>query len=752
MTGVVIGGLALAIEALAVLPGRVAVGRHLAAFGQSAWGFSIAGMFRDVSDVARPVGLALSVLLAIALFVRRGKSEVQRRVLRVLVPALSIVGIVLWFTSSSAAEFKLQRGVDATWFDVEIASRATNQGNTILGFLGCRRHFIPGILAFLAASGLLFAVRKRARGWEMNSRAAVLGGFVGMTILGSGLVLIPLDPHVRLFAIDRHIVGEPFVDLFGSGFDRSQENVRLGMRALIETASFPPSATGGEAILGIPTVGAAPVDCTAHPFARAFEDAGVEPARLGTTGHHELEPEAARAMVLFDKLSRALYTDRKAPIDVWQVMLESFRADDIHAITPSAPRAIAPFMNGLYEAAGRGESVIAVKSMWQAGSRSSQGLSAYECGLGTMPYGLSTTRDFGAIPLRCLTDILVDAKFQTAFFYGGNPSFDMMDPFLRHHGVTNIVGHQQFPVDAPVGQEGITDRAVYARAARDMLKTAPDAARYTLVMSASNHVPYNRPEDVSPEIEAAASGLKAAPEFVGSPDDYSRIRTFAYADKALADLVDQLKPRADRTIFVFGADHATGDPFIWKNDARNAQAATARIPFTIVLPDALVASSKDPEAVRALVRELNAALDGHAWSQNDVPMFVLTLLGRGPAMRAIPAERRWHTFGGERTSPYFRALSPAAKIVGIDAIAELYGENDAEQSLLPPEKASFVSKPSEITTSSPSLIPVAATMQSYLRGYVAKCGSDKKRARKAREPKPSDPPITERDHDDDSND
>jgi hypothetical protein len=749
-TGLALGGITLAVEALAVLPGRVAVGRHMGALGQSAWEIAIAGTLRDVSDVARPIGLVIGLVLVAALLVR------ARRPVRYLIPAYVVVALLLWFTSATAAEFKVQRGVDPTWFDVQIATQATTPGDTLLGFIACRRHYIPGVLGILAMTALLRFVKRRLPRWNLRHRGAVVGGFAAATLLGWGLALLPLDPHVRVFATvgDRHIVGEPFVNLFGGGFGRSQENVRLGMRTLIETARFPPErATGGERLLGLPHAEVGPgavMDCTTHPFARSFPGAdGVEPPRAGAIGHHELEPEAARVARLLDRLSGELYIDRTKPIDVWQLMLESFRGDDIHAIEPTAPRELAPVMNGLYEAAARGDAgVIAVRSMWQGGSRSSQGLSSYMCGLGTMPYGLSATRDFGAIPLRCLTDVLVDAKFETAFFYGGNPSFDEMDPFFRHHGLTSIMGRQQFPLDAPVGQEGVTDRAVYARAAAEIAKTAPEQARYTLIMSASNHIPYGRPEDTPPELDARAQALRDSAAFVGSPDDASRLRTFGYADFAIGELIEHLRSRSDRSILVLGADHATGDPFVWKNDARNMQAATARIPFAIVLPEGLIASSKNPDVVRATVRDLNQALDGHAWSQNDVPFFLLTLLSRSPGIRAIPAERRWHTLGGERTSPYFVSLKPEAKVIGIDSIADLYGENDAEESLLPSEKASFVSDPSEITTSSPSLTPVAAAMQTYLTGYVAKCGSDKKSARRAREPKRSDRvdnAMTERD-------
>ena len=738
MTGLALGGTTLAVEALAVLPGRVTLGRHLGPLGQSPFEIAVAGTLRDVSDLARPVGLSVLLVLGGLLLTRYAKAH------RVLVAKYAVLAFVLWITSATAAEFKVQRGVDPTWFDVQIATGATTPGETLIGFVTSRRHYLPAIFGVVAMTALLAWVKRRVPAWlsaeNAGNRPALLGGFVAATLAGWGLALVPLDPNVRVFSTigDRHIVGEPFVNLFG-GFGRSQENVRLGMRTLIETAAFPPTPSG-EKLLGLPHVEAAPEDCTVHPFARSFLGPdGTEPPRPGTVGHHALEEDAAEVVALLDRLSSELYKDRAEPIDVWQLMLESFRADDIHAISPTAPRALAPIMNGLYESAAKGDGgVIAIKSMWQGGSRSSQGLSSYMCGLGTMPYGLSMSRDFGAIPLRCLPDVLSDAKFETAFFYGGNPSFDEMDPFFRHHGIISITGRQQFPLDAPVGQEGVTDRAVYARAVDDLSKSRSERAHYTLIMSASNHVPYGRPQDTPAEIDARASELAASPAFVGSKDDVSRVRTFAYADHAIGELMKRLEGRAERTIFVLGADHATGDTFAWKNESRNLQAATARIPFAIVLPDALVASRKNPEKVRELVRALNHALDGHAWSQNDVPFLVLTLLARSPGVRAIPPERRWHTLGGERTSPYFVSLRPEAKVIGIDSVADLYGENDAEESQLPPEKASFVSKPSEITTSSPSLTPVAAAMKTYLTGYVAKCGSDKTKARHAREPKPTD--------------
>lgn len=558
----------------------------------------------------------------------------------------------------------------------------------------------------------------------MSRLVPVLVGFGATTVLGFGCALVPLDPHMRVFRTisDRHIVGEPFVNLF-AGFGRSQENVRLGMKGLIERAQFSPSQSrGGEALLGLPTPLSPTVDCNAHPLARALPVGGVEAARPNAAGHHPLDPDAAHVMELLDRLSAELYAERSFPIDVWQVMLESFRGDDIHAISPSAPRALAPFMNSLYESAEKGEgAVLAVRRMWQAGSRTSQGLSSYMCGMGMMPYGLSLTRDFGPIPVRCLPDVLADASFDGTFFYGGNPSFDEMDTFFRHHGMREIVGKLNLPLSSPTSEGGVSDRALVAHAAEIAAKTAGDRGRYFLLMSGSNHVPYGRPDDLPDEIVERVRALQQTPEYQGTPDDVARLRTYAYADLAMSELFEHVGRNLERSIFVLGADHATADPFVWATPHRNMQAAHALIPFVIVLPDPLVARTAHPDTVREIVRQLNAALDHHAWSQNDVPSFLLALLSHSPGMKAMAPELRFHTLGGERTSPFFTPPRPEAKVVGIDCVAELFGADDEDRPLLAHETASFVKNENEIYSVSPTLIPIAAAFSRFLNGYAASC-------------------------------
>jgi hypothetical protein len=478
-------------------------------------------------------------------------------------------------------------------------------------------------------------------------------------------------------------------------------------------------------------------------MARAFPVAGAEPSYFGA-GHHGIDPETLHVLELFDQLSKELHAPLPTAsssstatsgagrtIDVWQVMMESFRADDVHAIAPSAPRDAAPFMNSLYESAARGEgSVIAVQRMWQAGARTSQGFSSYLCGLGMLPYGLSVTRDFGPIPVRCLPDVLSDAKIDSTFFFGGNPSFDEMDTFLHHHGMREVVGRLQQPLSSPTAEGGVSDRALVSYASEHVAKNNSAAlGRYNLVMMGSNHIPYRRPDDLPAEIDERVNALQQTDAFVGSPDDATRLRTFLYADLAASELVQKhLASSLSRSLFVIGADHATGDPFAWKTENRNLLASHALIPFAILLPDALIEASARPESIRNIVREINTSMSAptSVWSQNDVPLIVLSLLMHAPGMKEIPAEWRWHTLGGVRTSPYFAAAAgakPTAKIMGINSVSELFATDASGAPLLPMERASFVRDASEIYTAAPTLMPVAVTLSRFLKGYAESCRS-----------------------------
>ena len=256
-----------------------------------------------------------------------------------------------------------------------------------------------------------------------------------------------------------------------------------------------------------------------------------------------------------------------------------------------------------------------------------------------------------------------------------------------------IVGELQHPLSSPTSEVGVSDRAVVAHAAeRAREEKVPGRARFNLIMSGSNHSPYRRPDDLPDEIdERVTSLISRTKDFGGTSDDAARLRTFAYTDLALAELYAAIGAARDHSIFVFGADHATNEPFVWAHGKDwTLDAAAARIPYVIVFPESLIARSAHPEVVRELVRRLNVVLDRQHWSQNDTPLFVLTLLAHAPSMQAMPSASRWHTLGGERTSPFFKAPRDDVKIVGIDCKSELFGADEPRHRSVMPRESGVV--------------------------------------------------------------
>jgi len=171
--------------------------------------------------------------------------------------------------------------------------------------------------------------------------------------------------------------------------------------------------TPGEAAVGAARMGWPPLrdsaPCWPHPRARPL-DRDAEPP-----------PEGAALLGAFERVSEALFDPADAKVAVFQFSLESFRADDLHALNPAAAPGLDPFVNGLYEGPSTPlgtNGVLASRKMFQAGVRSAQGVAAMTCGVGTLPYNLSIIRDLDAFPLRCAPDLLAEAGFHGTFFYG----------------------------------------------------------------------------------------------------------------------------------------------------------------------------------------------------------------------------------------------------------------------------------------------------------------------------------------------
>ncbi len=622
--------------------------------------------------------------------------------------------------SMIAQQVYAERGAYPTAFDiVESANGSFVKG--VFGFLSYRHIWVPTLLTVLAAVAFFVVAARRA--------AAVSSSpvFVSGLVVGVVVTMAPTLASSRAIPPDasplsREGLGEPLAGLINSGLDL----VRYGKDAtprqfvidLDERADDDDTHERGTRQLGWPEH---PTSAGPHPYARPLD---IE------REHTDPTARGARLLASWQALSTSLFRDSAtsqdapapAPI-VIHVMLEGFRADDLHAQNPAAPPELAPFFARLYERAahpeGPGDVVLAARAMHQAGVRTAQGLGAMTCGLGTLPWNLSFIRDLQPIELRCTLDVLHDAGATSSVWYGSDLSFDNMRRLFEHKRVTQIVSQQELPAGLPRGSwDAVTDRALVdqfvdglaARAA-----THPTTPHHALLLTLSNHSPFTLPEDLDDDVKARVVGLyPRAPR--AEEEDKRRLLTFAAVDRAMERLVARLTETglADRTVVMLMADHSTGHRYVW-GDGEETDDAYGRIPFVVVIPAALRARAHNDAAVVAAWREAQAQLDEGPLSLNDVPSLTLALLSATSMLQGLPPAQRWHTLGGQVTSPHFRAFADGAVIEGINGVSQVVALDARGGRIGPATRASFLQSSADRYRLTPALFPMASPLRRLLR-------------------------------------
>lgn len=714
--GFVSGLAAVGLLALAALPARLAVAAR-------SWGSVatkaerlVAGLLVDLSAVVLVLAPVVLVLAFVATLVARRRLGTRWQGTGALLAAFP-AGFTLWVLTVVAQEVKSERGAFPTMFDLAEGGGNASFVEGTLGFIRYERVWLPALVGLVLAVGLLAWRWRQTRG-EPGPWGAWAAGVLGGLGAGSGLAL---SLSVGLAAASNRFtaaaLGDPLTGLVESTLDLARHQGPATPRQLVLDAELSPSlAATGAARLGWPRRHEAGTPCWPHPYARPL-DATQEPLPKDARGRRLVEA--------LERASAALFGGDDRGVAVFLVSLEGFRADDVHALNPQAPREIAPFVSGLYEKArAGGQGVLAPSALYQAGVRTAQGLGAYTCGVGTLPYNLSFIRDLHPFPMRCTPDVLADAGFESSFFYGSDLTFDGMDVFLREHHFSTVVGQDAFPKDAPKGTwGGITDFAVFdaavARVAKGLTAGAP---QFSLVMSLSHHSPFTAPEDLPPEVPARVdAALKAAPNRADA-DDRLRLVAYSYTDAAVERLFARLDAEhvADRSLVLLGADHSTGHAYVWGAQGTETDAQKGQIPLALVIPDAFRARAKDPAALDAALADAQRLLDEAPLSQNDVPTLLLALLSAHPGVKALPAAQRWHSMGGQVTSPYFEPGGEAdSYLVGINGVSELYALNRAGARTGGCEDSVFLKTRADRYRVTPRLIPVTATLQDVMEHPVS---------------------------------
>ncbi|MCA2978022.1 MAG: sulfatase-like hydrolase/transferase [Myxococcaceae bacterium] len=616
-------------------------------------------------------------------------------------------GFSLWVFTVTAQEVKSERGSFPTIFDLGEGGTNASFIEGTVGFLGYERIRTPALVGVaLTVALLVLALRRRPtdvaswRGWSLGFS---LGFLAGALVLVTGQTAL-----ARVNRFSPAALGDPLTGLIESAVDLVQHQGPTTARGLVLGAVLPTDAVDtGAALVGWPATDGG---CTPHPFARPL-DRAREPATS--------PPRGSALVAAFEDVSRSLFAGHDGGVSVFFVSLEGFRADDVHALNPQAPRALAPFTTSLYErAATRGSGVLASRAMLQAGVRTAHNLGAMTCGVGTLPYNLAFIRDLQPFPLRCLSDVLADSGFEHRFFYGSDATFDEMHHFLPAHRYVELVSQRELPRHLPKGTwEAVTDFAVFDEAVTRVEAAArAGAPQFALLMSLSNHSPFTAPEDLPPEVKARVErALTEAPHHADA-DDVRRLVAFSYTDAAVERLLAHLDASglADRALVVLMADHSTGHAYVWGAEATETDAQKAQVPFALVVPPRLRARLSRPEAFDEALARAQALIDAGPVSLNDVPTLVLALLSAHPGVVALPAAQRWHTLGGQLTSPHFRP-GPGATLLSINGVSELFAVGPTGQRVGDYQDSVFLKTRADRYRVTPALIPITATLQHVMR-------------------------------------
>jgi phosphoglycerol transferase MdoB-like AlkP superfamily enzyme len=149
-------------------------------------------------------------------------------------------------------------------------------------------------------------------------------------------------------------------------------------------------------------------------------------------------------------------------------------------------------------------------------------------------------------PFLALPTLLKQSGYQTMFLYNGNLAWDNMQGFFRKQGIDTFVGGDSF--DQSVAKDavwGVSDGDLFARANDEFDRAAARGPFFSLVLTLSNHAPFDLPKPVPFQPTTSMGELN------------KRIDGLRYADWAIGQFIACAKTRAyfDNTLFVFVGDH-----------------------------------------------------------------------------------------------------------------------------------------------------------------------------------------------------
>jgi hypothetical protein len=689
------------LAGLSGTPARLEEIAHSTGDGFVAIEYLVSAILRD-TNVNLIFFIAFWVVIWLALRAHHQfRGAPSRRFLFLLLFPFAVLVALAGFMST---EFKVERGIYPSWFDLGNAQGGTGVG---LGYLklALRPEILAGWVA-LALAALFLSEWMRRRQSTLRTWSVLVLVVVGAGGLADQIRFAWVQVSQRLPSILSASVTDSPLSSFVLKKKQSASNTYYGVSALLTGLSSQETtdAAAGLSLMGL------------NPAAAALWGTcskGVNPVRQELDHAVPESPFGRELAGALRALSRALFEWHDVPVHLHQILVESFLSADFASLGSQMPEAALPFWNRLIRSArAPGSTTFVAGDMRQAGVRTSQAISASFCGLGTLSHHLSMGRDLQEIPIRCLPELLSDAGMVSEMHHGYRPEFDLRTRFFKDRRMDfwhiRRIGTDRTALSAFwEGDLGISDRKVVefslSRAARD----AEGRSTYTGLLTLSSHRPFTVPGDMPERAQIEADAVTASlPERVASrPLTRERVRILRYVDGALEKYFQGISglPKTARsvTLAVLYGDHSHADADIFSGLEPRTDSATlralSRIPFLVhIFPESLAGHPRRAEVLRAIER-LNRLLIRAPISQNDIPLLISGLLSHWRGLSRLPKAKRWHTLGGQRLSAHSRPpmRADSAVVWGVDGASRGYAVDSSGHPVLT-EKQSPMAGPESL--------------------------------------------------------
>jgi len=215
------------------------------------------------------------------------------------------------------------------------------------------------------------------------------------------------------------------------------------------------------------------------------------------------------------------------------ILMESMGAEFVGKL---GGRPLTPYIDKLAEQG------IWFENMYATGTRSVRGIEAVVSG-----YLPTTARSVVKLPKSqhgffTIASLLKQQGYATSFIYGGEGQFDNMAAFFSGNGFEKIIDQDDYINPTYYGSWGVPDEDVFKRAHEELSAQHGQQPFFSLIFTASNHSPYDFPEDrIEPYEQPHATRNNAA----------------KYTDYAVGEFINRAQQSEywQDTVFLIIADH-----------------------------------------------------------------------------------------------------------------------------------------------------------------------------------------------------